>query len=484
MFLVVAFFELPNESLVCFRMILVACILFALSATYATGVSAVFTHVQSSPLSGKLQSRDVNNSGVTLPLKATYTPSGTVLDVEVTVGGQNFSMFLDTGSSDIYLPKKGFQCINATDNSILPQESCLFNKVYEISPTFEQIQNQSFGVKYGSGIASGIVGYEEVIIGGLRVEKQEIGVADRITDVGDGNDSGVLGLAYPYLTSAHPGTQYPNESLSFLINRIPYNPLFTNLYKQGSVKPFFSISINRNPVNVSNGDGGFLGLGTLPPVPHKSTFAVAPVERLDVLPPIFTNNEIVYTYWALSVKSTIVDSVTMTTSFQAIVDTGNFYNYVPTELASSINNAFHPPATKNVDFLDTGSYSVSCNATSPTFGLTFSNNETIYMDSRDMLLQNSHGTCTSAFVDADVIGAVSGITFSILGTPFLQSVVSVWDFGNDEMRFAKRIESGGGAGTPSNTSIPVVVTSGVRNNTLDLFLVCLLFTVTTTGFLL
>ncbi|EPE34443.1 Acid protease [Glarea lozoyensis ATCC 20868] len=448
-------------------------------AIYLTHVAGKSLNPLNESRKGVINSRDIN-TGVTLPLKATFTPGGTILDVDVTVGGQNFSMYLDTGSSDFYLPRTNFQCLNGTDNSILPQESCLFNKAYTISPTFQQINNQSFGVKYGSGIATGILGYETVTIGGLTVERQQIGVADRITDVGDGNDSGVLGLAYPYLTSAHPGTDYPNDTLSLWSNRIPYDPLFTSLHKQGSVKPFFSLAINRTPVNVSNGDGGLLGLGTVVEVPHKPTFAIAPVQIIGVIPPFFTDNVTAKTYWALSVKSTDINHLVSTNnSFQALVDCGNFFNLVPKDVALSINNAFQPPATPNIDFLETGSSTVSCNATAPSFGMSFSNNVTIYIDPRDMLVENADGTCTSAFVDADVLGESTGIVLHILGTPFLRSVVSIWDFGKDEMRFAERIETSGGADPPPNSSVPVVPSSNGANQGSEIYVTCLLFTVLT-----
>lgn len=439
---------------------------FRRSAGYAAIFSAIITEAHPE-FRNEIQHREVKETGVTLPLKATYTPGGTILDVNITIGGQNFSMYLDTGSSDIWVPKNTFQCLNATDNSILPREKCLFNKTYNISSTFQQVPDQNFGVRYGSGIATGVVGNERVTFGGLTVENQTIGVVDKSTDVGDGNDSGVLGLAYPYLTSAHPGTDYANDTVSLWSNRIPYNPLFTNLYQRGLVKPFFSIAVNRTPVNVSNADGGFLSLGTLPPVPHKLTWATAPVEIIKVIPPFFTNNETAKTYWALSVKSTSVNSVFNTTSFQALVDCGNFFNFVPAEVALAVNNAFQPPATRSETFLETGIYDVSCSAVAPTFGLTFDNNVTIYNDLRDTLVENADGTCHSAFVDANILGEASGVVLHILGKPFLQSVVSVFDFGKDEMRFAERVESvedGNTHFTPgdSGPTTPLIASGGSR----------------------
>lgn len=384
--------------------------------------------------------RSKNPMGVTIPLKATYTTFGTVYDAEITIGNQTVLLFLDTGSSDIWVAKTGYQCLNNTDNSILPREACGYSPGYDISPTFKQLPNQTFGVKYGAGISSGIVGYEKVTFGGLTIEEQVIGVADKVTNPGDGNDSGIIGLAYPAITSSHPGTNYPNDSISYFENRVVYNPVFTNIYEQQLVEPFFSLALTRPPVNASNADGGFLSLGTSPPVAHKAAFALAPVEILSVIPPLFTNNVTQKSYWALSITSVTFGKTKNSTSFQSIVDCGNFFNYLPASLALSINSAFTPPATKSADFELNGEYEVSCNAQPPSFGLDFSNNITIYMDARDMIIQNADGTCRSAVGDSDQLGSI-GISFSILGTPFLRSVVSVWDFGKDEMRFAERLDS-------------------------------------------
>jgi hypothetical protein len=424
----------------------VATVFIALSAT---AVQASKTYPRAKSL-----------SGVTIPLYATYTPYGTVFDAPITIGDQDFLLFLDTGSSDTWVAKSGFQCLNETDNTILSQEYCAYSKTYNISSTFQQILNQTFGVKYGAGISSGIVGYEKVTFGGLTLNSQEIGVADKLTDPGDGNDSGVLGLGYPALTSAHPGTNYSNASLSFFENRIIYNPLFTNLYTSGLVDPYFSIALSRPAVNISNGPGGTLTLGALPNITDNPTFATAPVEIMAVIPPLFTNNTPQKSYWALTVTLTTHGSATNTTPFQAIVDTGNFLNYIPGALALTINNAFSPPATRNADFEANGQYDVACNATPPRFGLQFGNNVTVFMDPRDMVVQNADGSCGSSVADADQLGASGGISFPILGTPFLRSVVAVFDFGKDEMRFAERAESAsagnstvGGSGT-STVAIP------------------------------
>lgn len=437
----------------------------------------LFSATSASPGSSNgisLHSRN-SKTGVVVPLSATTTEFGTVLDVEATLGNQSFKFFLDTGSSDLWVTRTDYNCIDDSDNSIISY--CGYTpSTYNISTTFEQIPDQNFGVKYGAGLSSGIVGFEKVTLGGLTIDKQEIGVCDSVSDPGSGNDNGVLGLGYPALTSAHPGRTFPNESIAFFTNRVVYNPLFTNMYQSGLVDPYFSLAVARTPFNVSNGGGGFIGLGAVPPVSYNPKFAIAPVEILDVLPPLFTNNITQKSYWALTIDGTTYSKLgqpttSNSTSFQAIVDSGNFFTYIPTTEALSINSHFSPPATPSPSFNISGEYIVPCNATPPTFGITIGG-QTLYHDPRDMIITQLDGTCLSAVADGELIGSM-GIWFGILGTPFLTSVLAVFDFGRDEMRFAQRVEGAvtnstglpkpSGTGTePQSTGSQVITSSASR----------------------
>jgi hypothetical protein len=304
-------------------------------------------------------------------------------------------LFLDTRSSDTWVAKRGFQCLNETDNTIFPQEYCAYSKTYDISSTFRHISNQTFSVKYGAGISSGVVGYEKVTFGDLTLDSQEIGVADKITDPGNGNESRILSLSYPALTSAHPGSNYSNASLSFE-NRIIYSPLFTSLYTSRLIDPYFSLALDRPAVNTSNGSGG-----TLPNIPDKPTLAVTPVKIMAVIPPLFTNNIPQKSYWAPTVNNTTYASSTNHTPFQAIVDCGNFFNYLPAALAPAANNAFSPPAMRNIKFEANGQYDVTCSAYASRFGSEFSNNVTIFMNPLDIIVQNADGSRSSTVADAD-----------------------------------------------------------------------------------
>ncbi|KAH8895370.1 acid protease [Thozetella sp. PMI_491] len=113
----------------------------------------------------------------------TATKFQVVFDVEVLLGGEPFSLLVDTGSSDTWVVQTGFSCINATDNSKLPEAHCTYGDTYNISSSFQRIQNQTFGVKYGVGIATGFLSHEKVTLAGITFKNQTIGVGNAVTDL-------------------------------------------------------------------------------------------------------------------------------------------------------------------------------------------------------------------------------------------------------------------------------------------------------------
>lgn len=114
-----------------------------------------------------------------LPLTA--ADSSFFFDVQITIGGQEFFVLADTGSSDLWVVGTGYRCFNGTDNQELPQSACNYsNATYNTSPTFRQIQNETLGVQYGAGIATGCMGTEDVTLGGVTLlsEGRKTSLAD------------------------------------------------------------------------------------------------------------------------------------------------------------------------------------------------------------------------------------------------------------------------------------------------------------------
>lgn len=80
---------------------------------------------------------------------------------------------------------------------------------------------------------TGEVGTDSVTVGGMTVTKQEIGLVTNAAWEGDGVNTGLMGLAYPGLTSVYNGSN-PDDDTSAL--RDPYNPVFWTAVAEKAVK--------------------------------------------------------------------------------------------------------------------------------------------------------------------------------------------------------------------------------------------------------
>ncbi|KAL5338209.1 aspartic peptidase domain-containing protein [Aspergillus crustosus] len=380
--------------------------------------------------------RRSNNATVSM-LSTSY---GTVFDVETTIGGQTFQLMVDSGSSDTYVMESDFQCIDGSSGLQQPQADCLYDvdKTYNISSTYEEIPNQIFGIQYGDGIASGVMAFEEVTVAGITVPRQRVGVADKSTPMGDGVNSGLIGLGYPALTSAHPSTITDNTTYWF--SRLPYKPILWEMYEQGLIQePYFAHAIARSPLNQSSPSfGGYLSFGQLPPVKHDSNWATVPVEIMNNLPLNFTSYKRTRSYWATTIPSAgWGETGNSSEPFQAFFDSGNFLSYIPGTIADPVNKLFTPPAVYNKDL---AAYIVDCNATAPD-SFTFKLGGQIFThDPADLMYQTGEGFCISSISKSDDIKVGGTLQLNIIGVPFLKSVVSVFDFGRNEMRFARLLE--------------------------------------------
>jgi hypothetical protein len=256
------------------------------------------------------------------------------------------------------------------------------------------------------------------------------------SDVADGRISGIIGFGAPVLTSAHPA-DFNFTNSSFLTDKIIHNPFFTNAYVEGLVDPYFSVAIDRLAPNTSSGPGGYLALGALPPVPYEEPFTTTPVEVNQLIPLRLTGGEPIITLWTLNVCTTTTAGNNDAVAFQAVVDSGKPANVYPVDLAAAVNAAFDPPAKLIPSTTGEQMYSVACDASPPTHGVTFAN-KTFYMAPEDMIIQTDKGcvsTVTGLAPDED------GMVLYFLGAGWMRNVVSVFDFGKSEMRFAVRMES-------------------------------------------
>jgi aspergillopepsin I len=222
-------------------------------------------------------------------------------------------------------------------------------------------------------------------------------------------------------TSAYNGTNPSNDTVQEV-----YSPIFKTMYTQNLTAPLFSLAILRDV----SGPSGYLALGGTPPVDFVEDFTSTPIL-------ITTITGYPKTYGFYTIK---VDSIELGKSSLAggtyIVDSGTTLNYVPTPVANAINRAFSPPAVYNED---EGANVVDCKAKAPTLGIKIAGT-VFYINPLDMILlagtdAKGNDICISGVVDG---GNDPSEDVYILGDVFQKNVVSVFDIGATEMKFAAR----------------------------------------------
>ncbi|KAJ0416864.1 aspartic peptidase domain-containing protein [Aspergillus carlsbadensis] len=390
-----------------------------------------------------------NTSAHTIELRATLW--GSRFHAPVTIGGETFNLLVDTGSSDTFVIEDDFDCETPSGfgDSLLSvsQEACGYaGDEYELgeSNTFQRISNESFQVIYGAGIARGLMGLEDIELGGVTVTEQRFGLVNWSTPMNLGS-SGVLGLAYPVITNAWElnGT-IDEESLTYQGENQPYTPLFVNMFRRGLVAPYFSLALNRLSSDHETGDGGYMVLGGLPDVETAGDYTAVPAEYYNDAPYRTPNGTRLRSYWATTVdRINYGDNGEYSDEYQTIVDTGAPLSSVPTRVAEEYNALFDPPGSWSTV---QQAYLVECDSSPPKFSVTLGGT-TFETNSDDLILHaGDDDVCLSAIthplqMSTDESDATNTTELYILGASFLKGVVSVFDFGNSEMRFAVREET-------------------------------------------
>ncbi|KAF5001423.1 hypothetical protein FGRMN_1019 [Fusarium graminum] len=324
----------------------------------------------------------------------------------------------DTGSSDTWAAKVGFTCEDSAGKT-QDQASCNFGQPH--IPDFHQdISGIHFHRRYGSGEdVSGPMGTSDIACGGVSVTEQQVGLANRTYWHGDNVTVGILGLAYPSLTSGYLGDPSdPTDDSEW--NNYPYTPWLTNAITQGLIDPIFSVSIDRNTSD------GVLAWGGLPPMPWGPKHFAA----TDLIIAKLVDRDT--TAWEPSFYTIIPDglqwgSTTDTGKYPYVVDTGTTMMHVPPPLADAIARSFAPPATYMPQW---GAYFAECHAIPPRFAVIISGVH-FWINPADLIYQEltePSGKCALAI-------STGGSGPYILGDIFLQNVVAVFDVGGAEMRF-------------------------------------------------
>jgi hypothetical protein len=226
-----------------------------------------------------------------------------------------------------------------------------------------------------------------------------------------------MGLAYSGLTSEFQGTDPQKDRSS---SKNPYDPIFTTMYQDGLSSSMFSMAIERD---AQGSAGGYIAFGGLPPVSYAGDFAATPIQV--TTSPGYSGSGS-FLFYTMTPQGFSYGGQAVTQSQPYIVDSGTTLIYAASDVASSINRLFSPKAGTSG-----GLYVVNCDAKAPSFGVTIGG-QTFQINASDMILANGDGTCISGIQDG-------GSGPFILGDVFMKNVVTVFDVGAGEMRFAAHV---------------------------------------------
>ncbi|OBZ82782.1 Mucorpepsin [Choanephora cucurbitarum] len=423
-----------------------------------------------------------------------YNDQGSQYLVQVGIGtpAQNFTVTLDTGSSDLWVPST--QC---------PQSNCPF---YRFDPskssTLKQL-NAPFAIQYGIGSVNGTYYTDTVTVGGATVQNQQFGLASMTEDImqadpsagGPGSSApdsyntssnqnvegnGILGLGYPGLTQANSQGEGA------------YNPFVFNLVAQNIISdPIFSIFLNSVSETGWSGEIIFGGIddskfdGNLTYLPVASLTTRSSGSTSSRQSSSTNSSQANYYYWmvygqGLGVTNSNTGSNPSWRLRELgafILDTGTTLTYLPASVATDIVTAFAGERNFAYD-RQSGVFIVDCNtAKSPArFELQMSQSNRISSNplvlsvpASELVIPIDSNTADSASVCMFGIAPLSGSggvgnNLYLVGDSVLRSAYMVFDMGQNRVGIAATKKTGGAVslGNSSRSSI-----SSSAGNTID-----------------
>jgi len=307
----------------------------------------------------------------------------------IQIGGQDFTVIFDTGSSNLWVPGK--EC---------PRWVCWFHhKFDEIqSKTFEK-DGRKFEVAYGSGPVRGIFNKDTVKVGSIEVPDQVFAEVSKVSfgplniAFAVGKFDGLLGLGFKSISQYNIPT--PFEAM--IDKKLVDEPVFAFYLPSGS------------------GEKGELVFGGI----DKSHFTG---DLVDV--PLTSES-----YWEVALDKMTFGSSDVVSGQKAIIDSGTSLLAGPKEEVEKL--AKQAGATSIAGGKE---YTIDCSKTSslPELKVTLGGKEfTLTGDDYVMKVQ---GQCLFAFTGIDVPPPRGPLW--IMGDIFMRKYYCIFDYGAKKMRIA------------------------------------------------
>lgn len=310
---------------------------------------------------------------------------------ELTIGGQNFAVIWDTGSSNVWVP--GTKC-----------DSCGDHVKYDSakSGSFKE-DGRSFDIAYGSGPVSGFLSTDDAKVGSLAIPELTFAEVTNAAGLGmaysKGRFDGLVGLGWP----------------SIAVNGV--EPLFSRMVRLGLVtKPVFTFFLGQQ-----HEQDGELVLGDIDTTRFKGDIFYVPL--------MATN------YWSVKLDAMKLGEENLTGEAMAIVDSGTSLIAGPSHHVAALAEKIGATPMPQNPALNI----ISCEKRDSLPDIVFTmNGRDFAIKPEDYLISVGEipglgKQCLLGFMAMDT---PSGDMW-ILGDVFMRKYFTVFDYGNKQVGFAE-----------------------------------------------
>lgn len=372
------------------------------------------------------------NSGMTKRSINTQTlynemPIAYVIDVDIGTPPQHFTLQVDTGSSDLWVPSTA-----CTVDAGCPGARYDASK----SSTYKNV-SIPFNITYALGKDQGFYGYDKLKIAGYTIEKQ------------------LFAAVYMAMNSTEPPTSTPYREGIIGLGPVDgttlgkagdvkgARPFIYTLYEDGLIPyPVFSVHLGNL---YKKGYSGSLTIGGI-----DDSMYTGDIDIIKVAPYYNIKNEPGFIWWNLLVDSFVLRGDDVHQSWKVnpkpqafTMDTGASYSYLPGDIVESLAKTLD----SNASTTDNTSYNLACSLLNSTekLEINFTNSTNSPEDSTTsfsvpisdlvipLLDENNSTVCTLGLF------AAASVDEYILGLTVLRHMYLVYDLEAEIMGIAKPV---------------------------------------------
>lgn len=344
------------------------------------------------------------------------------ISIGTPVGKQAFTVVLDTGSSNVWIPE--IRCKTG---------DCKKKNLYDPqqSPSYRE-DGRTWSIYYGDGSgAQGILGIDTMsfVTGGdeaLTIPNVTFGMARQLNGFEDDPVDGIVGLAFKPI--AVDGVT---------------PPLITAIEEDVLLEPVFTVWLQHQGAQ-ENVFGGIFSYGVVDNVNCGPVIAYEPLTSA--------------TYWQFRLRGIKGGSYSMLGTWDGISDTGTSLIAGPAGVVEALAQAFDTQFDE-----DEGMFFIGCQQREHNVTLVIGSHDYV-IEPNNFIIAVDKDTCMFSFTPHD--GGSFGPTW-IFGDPFIRQYCQIYDIGRERIGFAPSLQSYENAPATQKADQPSLATTGhdVENST-------------------